>query len=99
MPIGPKDPAELVVVTGDFALELNPGETITAIDSYVANTQRGQDSNPSAILYGAAVIIGSTIRQAITGGINGCAYSLKVTVDTNQGRTLVGSMYLPVGLE
>ncbi len=94
--IGPKDPSELVVATIDFTEEMNPGESITSIVSYVATTIRGTDPNPSAILYGAASVLGFAILQPINAGVNGAAYQLKTGINTSQGRTLFGATILPV---
>ena len=77
----------------DFSPVLGASETLSTAICTVA-VKDGSDSNPSAILYGGAVITGSKANQRIYGGISETTYRLTMTVTTSAGNTfeLVGDL-------
>ncbi len=90
----PKDPAEIIPLTFPFATLLN-GQTISS--AVVAVTvYSGADGSPSAILSGAATVVGDKVRQNVTGGVLGVEYLIKVTVTTNTGLKYTDGKVLPV---
>lgn len=80
----------------DFTSLLQPGETIS--DPVVtAAVWSGSDSNASAIISGAASVVGNVrVLQLIKGGILGTIYGLKCTVTTNLGQVLNLVGYLAI---
>lgn len=92
-----KDPAEKVVVTFDFTLALNPGETLTTVVSVTSSVVLGSDPAPTALLSGAAsVSAGALIQQQVQGGIDATNYYIKALANTSAGRTLALAAILPV---
>jgi hypothetical protein len=93
--LDPKDVAEVDVVTFDFTLVLNTGETIS---SAVATSEvyAGTDALPAGFLLGAAQIQGLQVLQQIQAGTVGAEYLLRCTIVTSGGRTLVLSALIQV---
>ena len=90
-----KDPAEKLDVEFDFADEIAPGETISsAVQSVPVRT--GTDASPSALLDGAASIVGLGVIQRVKAGVSGVAYVLRSEVTLSSGRVLVLAGILPV---
>jgi hypothetical protein len=78
-----------------FIYELAVGETITSAAS-VATVYSGADTDPSAILDGDAVIIGSEVEQDIKNGVLGVVYEVACTATTNRGQILPLSTLIAV---
>ncbi len=93
-----KDPAEQLVATFDYSLDLDAGETI-ATAAITCTLHAGTDSNPSAVLYGSPTIAGGMVLQPFTGGVDGAVYTLRCQATlTPTGRVLVLAATLPVRL-
>lgn len=91
-----KDPAEIVDVSFEFTAELG-AETITPLSPVVTVALvSGVDADPSAILQGAASIVGGVVLQRVRQGVDKCDYHMRCVVDTDSGRRLVRSLVLPV---
>ena len=89
----PKDPSEIVPLSFDFAaLTDTPSAPIVSI----ARHSGAADASPSAMLQGAAQIIGTQVRQKITGGVAGATYLVKAQVDAPDGSRYVLAGLLPV---
>lgn len=92
-------PPKLVGATVDVALDftsrLDPGETIVGI-VVISTTYSGVDSNPMAILSGAATASGPIVIQKVTGGLAGVIYLLSCTITTNAGALKNMLSYLAV---
>ena len=87
-----KDPSEIVLVTFDFT---NVTTTV-ASPTVAATVAYGTDGNPSAILSGAATVVGTTVTQLITGGLNGVSYKLECTITGGSGTKFVLADTMPV---
>lgn len=79
----------------DFISRLEAGETITGV-GVVCSVFSGVDAAPSAVLVGAPAVIGSIVRQQVTGGLAGVMYLLTCTVTTSLGATKIMNCYLAV---
>jgi len=90
-----KTPSTTQKVVFDFISQLAVGETIST-QSVAATVWSGVDSNPSAIVSGAATSSGTKVTQAITGGNAGTIYKLVCTITTSASQTLQILGYLPV---
>lgn len=90
-----KDPAEVILVGVDFTEDLG-AETMATI-GWVCTVIDGADPSASAMLLGSP-INGSApeFRHMVQAGVAGNLYELRVTITTSGGRTLVGTMELPV---
>lgn len=92
-----KDPSESVVITFDFTLALNSGETLASVVSVTPTVTLGTDPAPTAVLNGTAAISGGTsIQQPVHAGIDATNYFLKAIASTSAGRVLALSATLPV---
>ena len=69
----------------DFASKLAIGETVQSLPAptLAATVWSGLDSNPGAILSGAASISGSQVSQKVTGGVAGCIYKITCAPTTS----------------
>ena len=84
----PKDPTESIFYGIDFAALLGVGETISsATPSLRAITLA--DAGTAAMLSGAAVIVGSIVKQKIIAGQAGNVYRFGISILTNAGQTFV----------
>jgi hypothetical protein len=93
-----KDPAETLVATFDYSLDLDAGETI-ATAATTCTLLAGTDSNPSAVLSGSPTIDAGMVLQPFTGGVDGAVYTLRCQATlTPTGRVLVLAATLPVRL-
>ena len=92
-----KDPVETIVLSFALAGLLGTGETLTSVTSVSAWVEAGADPSPAAILSGSSSIVGgTTIVQAVTGGINGTYYAVQVVAATSAGQVLADTVVLPV---
>jgi len=94
-----KGPLETVPLTFDFSADLPSGVTLSGTPALTVTCTEGADSNPSAILSGAAAFNSTStgVVQAAANGEDGCEYTLVCTCPTTQSNltlTLVG--ILPV---
>ena len=87
----PKDPREVFAVQFDFSAELDTIGTA----SVVAETISGDDPNPSGLLRGPAQTVGTTVRQRVQSGVDGCHYRL-TAVASDGTETYVLVAVLPV---
>lgn len=92
MSFSDKDPNEGIVVTFAFAALTN---TITSA-TVAIEVQSGNDTNPAAMLSGMAVVSGTNVSQRVIGGVAGCTYHLRCTIQTPDGSTYVLGNTLPV---
>jgi hypothetical protein len=79
----------------DFASLLAVGETLSTA-TVTAAVYSGTDASPSGLIFGAATISGSQVRQTLIGGVLGVTYVLTAQVTTSAGQTLQLSGYLAV---
>lgn len=79
----------------DFISVLEPSETISSA-TVTASVYTGYDSNPSAILSGAPIVSGTTVKQYVTGGVTGTIYGITCTIRTSLGETMTQSGFLAI---
>jgi len=91
--LSPKDPAEIVVVTFDYAA-LAASVSAPVITATRASGEA--DATPQAIVSGAAQVQGATVMQQIVGGQAGTTYRLRCQIDTADGQRFVLAALLPV---
>ncbi|WP_300335610.1 hypothetical protein [Accumulibacter sp.] len=92
-----KDQAEVLVVTFDFASEVDPGETIAAAPPVSSSLLSGSDPNPGDVLAGSPTVSGAAVLHAVHGGVDGAAYLLRCQATLSPtGRVLVLTATLPV---
>lgn len=89
-----KDPNEIITLTFDYGAILGADTLLSATLSVELVT--GTDSNPSAMLSGAAVIQGDTVLQQVQGGVDTANYKIVCTADTADGQRLMVANILPV---
>ena len=89
-PLGPKDPAEIKVLKFGFARDLD-GASITRVQAVTVTVYKGTDTNPSALLAGAAAISGTDVLQRVTAGVDGVVYRLRVRVVDSNGNVHVAT--------
>lgn len=72
----PKAPSEIAIRDFDFTPYLPEGVAINSCSATITTDldDTGKDSNPSAMLSGAAYVIGNIIYQRLIGGLNGVNY-------------------------
>lgn len=75
-------------VTLDFLSLLSTGATLSSA-TVTAAVWSGTDSNPSALVNGAATVSGTTATQSLAGGVAGTIYKLTWTATTSDSQTLV----------
>jgi hypothetical protein len=93
------DPQEAVVVTFDFSLALDSGETLSGTIATTVSTVLGADPTPSAVLNGVATFgVGSkTVLLPVKGGLADRDYAIKVVCGTtNAQKTLALVAHLPI---
>lgn len=90
-----KDPAESLVATFDFALALDPLETIGSA-SVTSTLIAGVDPTPAAVISGSPVIAGGAVKCPFSGGVDGASYTLRCQITTSASRILVLAATLPV---
>jgi hypothetical protein len=91
-----KDPAEQIVVTFDYTLALDVGETIQGTPTVSASATAGSDLSPSAILSGSPQVSGAKVLHTVIGGVDGSTYKLRcLATMTPSGRKLVLAGLLP----
>lgn len=94
-----KDSAEKIVVTFDYANELDAGETLFGTPTITVSVVKGADASPSAILSGSPTISsdGTQVLQPVVNGVPGVHYRLKCVCETsNPAKTLARVGHLPV---
>jgi hypothetical protein len=79
----------------NFISQLAVGETITAA-TVTSTLYAGTDSNPSAMISGAALISGTIVTQSIIGGLLGNIYLIRCVVTTSAGQSLRLTGYLAI---
>ena len=93
------DPQEAVVVTFDFALALDGGETLSGTITTTVSTVLGADPTPGAVLNGVATFGAGakTVLVPVKGGLADRDYAIKVVCGTtNAQKTLALVAHLPV---
>lgn len=95
VPFAGKYLGESPLVAFDFTSSLAIPETIST-QTVTASVYSGVDSNPSALISGAASASGAIVTQKVTGGVVGVVYELLCTITTSLGQTLELSGYFPV---
>lgn len=92
MAFSPKDPAEVINITFEFAElttnPLNPQVEIAVV--------RGVDPDADAMLTDLPIILGSKVVQTISYGVAGCIYDVRCKVDAPDGSVYVLADQLPV---
>lgn len=95
----PKEPAEKLLLTFNFANWLATGETIVLTSIKVESIPEvGADVSAAAMVIGVASLTGAKAIQMIGGGVVGVTYRLKCTVETTKGQKLVLNGRLPVAI-
>ena len=89
MSFSPKSPIERDYFGTDWTDELETGETIASAE-VVVTIKRGKarDSNPAAMVSGAAAISGAVVSQLLIGGVPGVDYETSWKIVTSTPRTL-----------
>lgn len=99
MRVNPIDPEEAVVLTFDFSLDLDPGETLSGTISTSVTTALGTDATPSRVLNGVSAFGGDfkTVLVPVKGGLVDHDYAVKVVVGTtNDFKVLALVAHLPI---
>jgi hypothetical protein len=97
--LDPKDILEVDIITFDFSVKLNTGETILASPAPIVTSEvfAGVDPEPSGVIAGVTEQSGDNIiLQEILAGVVGVSYLIRCTVSTSQERKLTLSCILPV---
>lgn len=84
--LDPKFPAEIIPYTFEFA-ELTDAPISPVVT--IARHSGSADADPSAMLSGSPQIVGSQVRQKISAGVAGTAYTISCQVDTAEGARYV----------
>lgn len=92
----PKDPAETVVLTFNFAPDLIAGETLTGTPT-IALVQYSGAADPAlgSMLVCSPQLSGNNVLQTVTLGVNGANYAFTATCPTSTARTLSEGGILP----
>lgn len=94
----PKYSEEITPLVWDFSEWMGRGEVPTSIESREVVPVGGQDRDPSssAMLFGAARIVGVRVLQYVRDGLPGVSYYLRCKVRTNLGRVAVAEYRMRV---
>jgi hypothetical protein len=90
-----KDPDEEEYLGFNFAQRLASGETISTV-TFAIVVVKGADASASAMLQGAAVIDGATVKQLVGAGVAGVHYLLSAEVTTSAAQVMVEAGFLIV---
>lgn len=91
----PKDPAEVIMVGLDFSALL--GAESMATITWTCAVRVGTDAAAAAMLQGTPANGDAPVfKHMVRNGVDGCLYELRVIITTSGGRTLVGTVDLPV---
>ena len=93
------DPAEAVVVTFDFGLALDTGETLSGVITTTVDVVLGADPAPGTVLNGVATFgaESKTVLVPVKGGLADRDYAIKVVCGTtNPQKTLALVAHLPI---
>lgn len=92
--MGPKDPAEVKVLTFDFTKELGTATLVSATTT--ASVTNGEDPTPANLISGEATVSGQKAYQKVSGGLHGVIYKLRCTaVDSDGGvHVIVGGLHV-----
>lgn len=93
--LSPKHVLADVLVTFDFISQLAVGETISGA-AVTATLFSGTDASPSAVISGAASVVGPIVSQLVVDGTVGVIYLLSCAVTTSSGNTKIMQGYLAV---
>ena len=92
MSINPKDPAEIVTLSYDFAsLTATPSSPVVTI-----SVLNGIDADAAAMLTGAPSLVGTKVLQQISAGLAGVDYTVRYQVDAPDGDRYVEAQKLMV---
>ncbi len=83
-----KNPSSTIRVSFNFLSQLAVGENLSNTHSVTVSVFSGTDANPSALLSGVTVRVGSVVSQSITGGVAGNVYLLKCQCNTTLSNLL-----------
>jgi hypothetical protein len=86
----PKDPAEIVPLTFDFA------NLATEPSAPVVSVLLDGETDLTNMLVGSPQVVGSEVRQKVGGGTAGAVYKIRVQVDNIDGTRYVIARLLPV---
>lgn len=91
----PVDPSEEIVLTFDFTLGLNTGESLTGTPTVSVTVDYGVDTNASAIVQ-MAQISGTTVLVAVKGMLDATDYHVHCLCPTsNSQKILMDAGVLP----
>lgn len=91
--LDPKDPAEIVDVAMDFAALASSVNTPTVTITRVAGAP---DASANTMLNGSPSVSGSTVRQRLTGGVDGAEYLIRFQVNASDGQRFVAPARISV---
>lgn len=93
-----KDPAEVRLLRFVFERDIEPGQTIAAVDVTIALAKGGPDPDVAAVLDGAAVIDNASlcVLQRVRAGVVGAEYQIRCLVTDSSGLKPLISATLPV---
>ncbi len=92
--LDPKDPAEIIPVTFEFA-ELTDAP-LTPVVSLTRHSGTADTSDLSTMLSGSPQVVGSQVRQKVRSGVDGTNYRIACQVDDASGLRYVIAGILPV---
>ena len=92
MSINPKDPAEIVTLSYDFAnLTATPSAPVVTI-----SVLTGVDAGVAAMLIGAPSLVGTKVLQQVGSGVAGVDYTVRFQVDAPDGDRYIEAQKLMV---
>lgn len=92
----PKDPAEIITLSHDFAALIASGSPSNPVVTVVQAGGTGTDASPSAIKSGPAQVQGSKVLQKVVGGVSDVDYRITWQVDAPDGSRYVEATILQV---
>lgn len=84
----PKKVSESITLGFDLVRVLEVDESIISA-SFSLTVLRGEDASPNDMRSGAAIIVGSKVKQRVVGGRPGNYYTLEVAATTNAGNIYI----------
>ena len=92
--LSPKDPAEVISLTFDYAAILSGGETVASVSVSLA-VRNGADPDVGTMLAGGAIIDGNVVSHLVRNGVHGVDYLAACLATTSQGQVLKIAGILP----
>jgi hypothetical protein len=82
-----KQPAETMDYDISFAEYFNDGDTLVAVGTPPVPNPLSVTVSPAGLTFGPTFVLGgTTIKQWVSGGVNGVSYKITITATSNAGR-------------